>query len=242
MMKFVYTHFIGLNFLKNREKVLFLGANLSSACNFAPNNLNLGDSTLQKYLPERAIVSCLELIRENRVHLKIVDHRVTRHGDYRRLPNGQHQITVNATLNKYRFLITLIHEIAHLVAFERFGRRIKPHGKEWKQTFQELMVPFIRPEIFPNQILPLIANHFKNPKASSSTDAHLAIALKAFDHAQHTGNSYVFELPFGSIFRIYNGKLFKKGNKRVKRYECVEIATGRLYLFQPNAEVELITD
>ena len=202
----------------------------------------MGDSTLQKYLPENAFRSCLQLIQDHKVHLKIVNHRVTRHGDYRRLPNGQHVITVNATLNRFRFLITLIHEIAHLVAFERFGRRIKPHGKEWKYTFQELMVPFIRPDVFPNALLPVIAHHFKNPKASSSTDAQLSIALKAYDDIQHTEKSYVFELPFGSIFRIYNGKLFKKGNKRVKRYECIEVNTGRMYLFQPNAEVELITD
>lgn len=202
----------------------------------------LGEATLQKYLPDRAVAPCLELIKSNKVHLKIVNHRVTRHGDYRCLPNGRHLITVNATLNKFRFLITLVHEIAHLVAFERFGKHIKPHGIQWKRTFQELMVPFIRPEIFPNQLLPLLAKHFKNPKASSSTDAHLSIALKAYDKAQHTEKSYVFELPFGSTFRIYNGKIFKMGNKRVKRYECVEVNTGRLYLFQPNAEVELITD
>ena len=153
-----------------------------------------------------------------------------------------HQITVNASLNKYRFLITLIHEIAHLVAFEKYGRYIKPHGLEWKRTFQHLMIPFIRPEIFPSKLLPILANHFKNPKASSSTDAKLSIALKAFDETDNKGNTYVFELPFGSTFRLYNGKLFKKGKKRIKRYECVELATGKVYLFQPNAEVELIKD
>ncbi|MFD2589134.1 SprT-like domain-containing protein [Croceitalea marina] len=197
------------------------------------------EDVLQKYLPERAVIPCFDLIKVNGVHLKIVNHRVTRHGDYRRMPNGMHQITVNASLNKYRFLITLVHEIAHLVAFEKFGRRIKPHGLEWKRTFQQLMLPFIRPEIFPTKLLPVIANHFKNPKASSSTDAKLAIALKTFD-IEEREHSYVFELPLGSTFRIHNGKLFKRGNKRVKRYECVEIATGRLYLFQPNAEVEQV--
>lgn len=110
---------------------------------------------------------------------------------------------------------------------------------EWKRTFQHLMVPFIRPEVFPSQLLPIIANHFKNPKASSSTDARLSIALKTFDVEERT-QSYVYELPEGSTFRLYNGKLFKKGKKKVKRYECVELSTGRLYLFQPNAEVELI--
>ncbi|MEM9647064.1 MAG: SprT-like domain-containing protein [Bacteroidota bacterium] len=197
------------------------------------------EAALQKYLPERAVAPCFELIKKFGVHLKIVSHRVTRHGDYRRLPNGMHQITVNASLNKYRFLITLIHEIAHLVAFEKFGRRIKPHGQEWKRTFQHLMVPFIRPEVFPSQLLPIIAHHFKNPKASSSTDARLSIALKTYD-SEERSKSYVFEIPIGSTFRLYNGRLFRKGNKKVKRYECTELATGRLYLFQPNAEVELV--
>lgn len=197
------------------------------------------ESVLTSYLPERAVAPCTALIKENQVHLKIVNERVTRHGDYRRLPNGQHQITVNATLNKYRFLITLVHEIAHLIAFEKYGRRIKPHGLEWKHTFQQLMLPFIRPAIFPSFLLPLLARHFKNPKASSGTDALLSIALKKFDE-QQSDKTYVFELQVGSVFRIYNGKLFKKGNKRTKRYECVEVSTGKTYLFQPNAEVELI--
>lgn len=199
------------------------------------------DDVLKKYLPERAVATCLELIQKTGVHLKIVNERVTRHGDYRRMPDGRHQITVNATLNQYRFLITLVHEIAHLVAFEKYGRRIKPHGLEWKHTFQHLMLPYIRPEIFPPKLLPLLAKHFRNPKASSSTDAKLSIALKQFD-VQQSDNSYVFELPIGSVFRIHNGKLYQKGKKRVKRYECIELDSGRMFLFQPNAEVEIIKE
>ncbi len=194
---------------------------------------------LGKYIPEQAVDPVFELIKNFGVHLKIVDERVTRHGDYRRLPNGGHQITVNTNLNSYRFLITLIHEIAHLVAFVKFGNRIKPHGKEWKYTFQNLMLPFIRPEIFPKQLLPVIANHFKNPKASSDTDAKLSLALKQFDPPND--KNYIFEIPRGSLFKLYNGKIFQKGERRIKRYECVETATGKVYLFQPNAEVELLT-
>ena len=194
---------------------------------------------LLNYLPEHAVHHCFELIKTNHVHLKIVNERITRHGDYRRDAQGFHLITVNASLKKYRFLITLIHEISHLVAFEKFGRNIKPHGEEWKHTFQRLMVPFIRPEIFPNQLLPLLAKHFRNPKASSDTDAKLAIALKQFDQKE-TDKNYIFEIPMGSHFRIHNGKIFKKTALRVKRYECMEISSGRMYLFQPNAEVELL--
>jgi hypothetical protein len=128
-----------------------------------------------------------------------------------------------------------------IVAFEKYGRMIKPHGNEWKYTFQQLMIPFIRPEIFPNQLLPLLARHFKNPKASSDTDATLSLALKQFDIKEQSDKVYVFELPYGANFRIHNGKVFKKIALRVKRYECIELKTGRVYLFQPNAEVEQLT-
>ncbi len=198
------------------------------------------NETLSKYIPEHAVKPVFDLIVANQVHLKIVNERVTRHGDYRKGLNGKHEITVNASLNKYRFLITLIHEISHLVAFEKFGRKIKPHGDEWKYSFQIMMVPFIRPEIFPSNLLPLLARHFKNPSASSDTDATLSLALKQFD-AQNDKN-YVFEIAYGSVFRIPNGKIFKKIALRVKRYECVEVNSGRIYLFNPNAEVEVLTN
>ncbi len=190
------------------------------------------------YIPEHAVDTIFEMIKHYGVNLKIVNERITRHGDYRRDVQGYHQITVNANLNKYRFLITLVHEIAHLAAFEKYGRNIKPHGQEWKYTFQQLMVPFIRPEIFPNQLLPLLARHFRNPKASSDTDATLSIALKQFD--EKSEKNYIFEIPYGSNFRIHNGKIFKKGAQRVKRFECLEVSTGKIYLFNPNAEVELL--
>ncbi|MDP2160030.1 MAG: SprT-like domain-containing protein [Flavobacterium sp.] len=194
---------------------------------------------LLKYIPEHAVEPVFELIKTNSVHLKIVNERVTRHGDYRRHPSGKHQITVNANLNKYRFLITLVHEIAHLAAFEKYGRMIKPHGNEWKITFQRLMIPFIRPEIFPNSVLPLVANHFRNPTASSDTDARLAFALKQFDERKPDIH-FIHEVPSGSYFRIKNGKVFQKKGLRVKRYECLEVQTGKLYLFNANAEVEII--
>ena len=194
---------------------------------------------LQKYLPEHSVHSCFELIKSNNVHLKIVNERQTRHGDYRRALGGKHEITVNANLNKYRFLITLVHEIAHLVAYEKYGRYIKPHGNEWKITFQSLMVTFIRPEIFPHSVLPLVANHFRNPTASSDTDARLAYALKKFDERKPDIH-FVHEVPSGSIFRIKNGRIFQKKGLRVKRYECLEVKTGRLYLFNANAEVEIL--
>ena len=194
--------------------------------------------TLEHFIPEKAIPQVIELLNHDHLVVKIKNERKTRHGDYRKLRNNMHQITLNANLNHYRFLMTLIHEIAHFEAYQKHGRFIKPHGVEWKRTFQHLMLPFINPQIFPNQLLPLLAKHFKNPKASSDSDAQLSLALKQFDAP--TDKVYVFEVPLGSTFKLYHGRVFKKGIKRTKRFECIEIKTGKLYLFNPNAEVELL--
>ncbi|GAK90990.1 hypothetical protein JCM19297_2435 [Nonlabens ulvanivorans] len=195
-------------------------------------------SVLEKYIPRLAVMPLTQLLEMNAVHLKIVNERKTRHGDYRPLPDGSHRITINANLNQYRFLVTLVHEIAHLVAFKKYGRAIKPHGVEWKHTFQHLMLPFLRPDIFPNDVLPLLARHFKNPTASSDTDANLSVALKNYDAA--TDKNYIFELIQGAIFVTDNGRKFQKGKKLRKRYECLEIESGKVYLFQPNVQVEVL--
>jgi SprT protein len=192
----------------------------------------------QNFIPEKAQLQILKLLEHDHLVVKIKNERKTRHGDYMRLANGKHQITINSNLNEYRFLITLIHEIAHFEAYNTYGRFIKPHGIEWKKTFQHLMLPFLNPEIFPNHLLPMLAKHFKNPKASSDSDAQLALALKQFDEPNN--KTFIFEVPLGDAFKLYNGKVFKKGKKRTKRFECVEIKTGKLYLFNPNAEVEII--
>jgi hypothetical protein len=195
-------------------------------------------TTVLKFIPSEAHDLVNDLLTVDHLVIKVKSERKTRHGDYRELPNGKHQITVNSNLNPYRFLITLIHEIAHFEAYRTFGRFIKPHGKEWKQTFQHLMLPFLRPEIFPSELLPLLAKHFKNPKASSDTDTPLALALKQFNETND--KTYVFEVPLGQAFKLYNGRVFKRGEKRRKRFECVEVKTSKLYLFNPNAEVELL--
>ena len=196
------------------------------------------ENTLQDYIPQPAMASVLKLLEHDHLVVKIKNERKTRHGDYRRLSNGKHQITINSNLNKYRFLITLIHEIAHFETYKAYGKFIKPHGVEWKRTFQQLMLPFLNPNVFPHDLLPLLARHFKNPKASSDTDEVLAYALKQFDGVND--KTFIFEVPLGSTFKIYNGKVFRKEHKRVKRYECVELKTGKVYLFNPNVEVELI--
>ncbi|MEM1001562.1 MAG: SprT-like domain-containing protein [Bacteroidota bacterium] len=193
---------------------------------------------LSEFLPKASVQEVIYLLDAEEVDIKIKKERKTRHGDYRLLSNGKHQITVNSNLNQYKFLITLVHEIAHLRAYKNFGLQIKPHGKEWKLTFQRLMLPFINPEIFPVELLSLVAKHFKNPKASSDTDVNLALALKR--HNPFSDKVFVQDINIGDSFRLYNGRIFQRGEKRRKRIECLERKTGRVYLFNPLAEVDII--
>jgi len=193
------------------------------------------EKVLAKYLPQNSIEPVIELIKAYHVHLKIVNERKTRHGDYRKNMDGSHQITVNASLNQYRFLITLVHEIAHLVAFQKYGRNIKPHGDEWKHTFKLLMVPFLNTLIFPKEILPVVVNHFKNPAASSDTDAMLSMVLQRFEDKEQ--KIFLNDVPLGGHFMLNNHRIYRKERLIVKRFECTEVRSGRKYAIKPNAIV-----
>ena len=190
---------------------------------------------MTNYIPEAAIDGVQSLIDSHNINLKIVNQRQTKHGDFRRLPNGKFQITVNNNLNSHQFLLTLIHEIAHHVTFKNYGR-VQPHGKEWKQTFQHLMLPFLHPEIYPQEILSPLANYLKNPKASTDSDVKLSLALKG--NQAESGKNFIFALPLGAVF-LFKNKKYRKGKKRKTRYECLQLDTHRLYVFSQNAEVTI---
>lgn len=191
---------------------------------------------LQKYLPEEAMDKVIELIERYPCHLKIVQKRSTKHGDFKRFSDGKIQITINNDLNPYRFLLTLVHEYAHLVTFQEH-KRVKPHGLEWKSNFKLLMLPFLSPDVFPEEILKLLARYLMNPRASSDADMNLSLAFRNYDRV--TDKTLIFEIPDRSRFQ-YRNKTFIKGKKRRTRYECVEVFTHRKYIFHPHAEVELI--
>lgn len=190
---------------------------------------------LSKYIPNKAEDLLQEILENHPIHIKIVGNRSSKYGDFKKLRNGELLITINNNLNKYQFLLTLIHEIAHFITYKQH-KKVKPHGLEWKLNFQHLMLPFLQPSIFPKELLHYLAKHLKNPKASSSSDVNLSLALKQYDEL--SGKNFIFELPTGSIF-TFNNRAFKKGNKRRTRFECIELTSKKNYLFNQNAEVEI---
>ena len=189
----------------------------------------------KNFIPPKAIPFVQFLIDSHSFDLKIVNQRATKHGDFRKLPNGKFQITVNNNLNKYQFLLTLVHEIAHHVTHQKFGR-VQPHGKEWKTVFQHLMLPFLNPDIYPPKMLSHLANYLKNPKASTDSDVNLSLALR--ENTSEFGKHFIFQLATGSLFTFKN-VIYKKGNTRRTRIECLNMSNQKVYLFNQNVEVVL---
>lgn len=196
---------------------------------------SIGMEHLLAYIPKAAHLQIKSLLETSKVDIVVTKQRQTKHGDFRFHPSNKPMITVNDSLNPYRFLITLLHEIAHFKVSLEFGNLVKPHGVEWKRAFQETLLPFLNPSVFPDPICSILARHMKNPKASTDRDFDLVMALKTYD--EEKGQTYVFEIQEGNVFSIPNGRRFVKIKKRRTRIECKEINTGRIYLFSPHAEV-----
>lgn len=192
---------------------------------------------LLTYIPEAAHIQIESLLKGSHVDILVTKRRLTKHGDFRSLPNKNPTITINNSLNPYRFLITLLHELAHFNVFQKYSHRVKPHGLEWKRAYQETLFPFLNSIIFPDPICSVLARHMKNPKASTDSDFDLIMALKAYDELK--GQTYIFEIEDGITFTTSNGRRFIKIRKRRKRIECKQIDSGRIYLFSPHAEIIL---
>jgi len=195
---------------------------------------------LSTYLPDGTFEDVLLFLNEYKVHLTVSRERKSVLGDYRISQiHKNHKISVNGNLNKYAFLITLLHELGHMLAYEKYGKRIPPHGVQWKNEFGEILARFIIKKVFPGDIEAELKRSIKSPAASSCAEDGLLRILKRYD-PHRPGIFFIEELSSGSFFKVKGGKIYSKGNKVRKRYLCKEISSGKLYLFSPVAEVQLI--
>ena len=192
---------------------------------------------LEDFLPKGSYLMVEPFLLQYNVHLTITRSRKTILGDYRNAIKGKaHRITVNGNLNRFSFLITLLHELAHLITFMRFGNSVAAHGNEWKNQFSDILKQFTQAELFPLDVKRQLIHSIKNPAASSCADADLLRVLRQYDHIPE-GVCLVEELADGSMFKIGAGRVFKVQKRLRKRIQALEISTGKTYLFSPVYEV-----
>jgi SprT protein len=197
---------------------------------------------LAAYLPEGSFEQVLAYLNHYKVHLTITRHRKSVLGDYRHAGWGSHhRISVNGSLNKYEFLITLLHELAHLLTFELHKNRVEPHGKEWKTQYSRLLIDFVQQHIFPPDIEQALQKSILNPAATANGETDLLLVLRKYDAPRKPGLVAVADVPEGALFKTENGRIFRKGHKRRKRYECEELKTGLRYTFSPISEVYILS-
>jgi len=192
---------------------------------------------LQNYLPRGTYDAVFAYLKQHKVHLTVAKERKSILGDYRhRTHHINHRISVNGNLNAYAFLITLLHELAHLLTFEQFGNKVNAHGSEWKKIYAQMLAQFLKTKVFPADIEKELMLSLQNPAASSCAEDGLLRVLRKYDSKQ-SNHRLVEELPMNAIFRTSDERIFKKGEKLRKRFKCTEVKTGRVYLFSPVYEV-----
>lgn len=190
---------------------------------------------LQKYLPENTLPFLKSWFGDHYIHIKITKGRNSKLGDYRKLPDKSHLITVNSTLDPQLFFFVLTHELAHLLAFEKYGRRIAPHGNEWKQTYREMLLESL--SIYSDDLKPIIIKFSHSPKANFMARPDLVRYFHMSDLPEHL--CFVEDLTPHNTFK-YNKQRYRMIEKLKKNYLCENLDNGKKYIFKSLAKVEKI--
>jgi len=208
---------------------------------------------LRKYIPEKSVDIIAEWIYKYNFKLKIRKSRSTKIGDYTPPHKGKnHVITVNHDLNKYSFFVTLVHEIAHLITWEKYKGKVYSHGQEWKTEYSKLLNHFLvmnstfpeNEKLFPADVFSALKTHAFSPSAASCSDLNLSRVLEKYNSDSET--ILLEKIAIGSSFRMahsknkYSEEVYTKGEKKRTRFKCIHMRTKREYLVHALCKVVLI--
>ena len=196
---------------------------------------------LQRFIPKGAFHLVVPYFQNHTIHLTLTHERKTVLGDYRNPTKDHpyHRISVNVNLNPYSFLITLLHEIAHLLVYVHFKHQVSPHGKEWKTQFRHIMISFIGKGFFPKDVEKALLAYLHNPAASTCTDANLYKALYRYDE-QRPGYKLIDDMEPGQWFTTEDERVFEILEHMRTRSTCRDLGNGKTYFFQGIVEVKQI--
>ena len=193
---------------------------------------------LAQFLPPGSFDLVAPFFRDHTIYLTLTHERRSVLGDYRNptRENPVHRISINANLNPYSFLITLLHELAHMFTFQHYKHSVSPHGSEWKDHFRRMLVPFLGKRVFPPDVEKALLSYLHNPAASTCTDPGLFKALYRYDDHE-PGHKLVDDIPAGGYFKYDDGLVYQKLQKVRTRTRCKQIVSGKMYYFQGIADV-----
>ena len=154
-------------------------------------------------LPTKAIDEIAILLEEHPCVLKIKRSRKSKYGDFRvkydEFRIRSYEISVNEDLQPTHFLLTLIHEIAHLLTYKKFERSVRPHGREWQQHFRYLMQPFLELGIYDEKTREVLETYLLKPAKANQAEYDLIKMLEGGDNKglvklERISNKDFFEL------------------------------------------------
>jgi SprT protein len=190
---------------------------------------------LHKHVPQVTYSYCLQLWQRHPFDFRLRKRRISKAGDFTCHHGRVPRITINHDLPSLEFLLTYVHEVAHLHVHQQHGFRAEAHGEEWKKSFQQLLHPLLGEHIFPEPVLSCLKQHMINPKASTYSDSTLTKLLRSRD-PRAAKTTLLSDLPEGSVFDLH-GRWFKKGKLKRTRVLCQEIKSKRQYLVPADAPV-----
>ena len=179
---------------------------------------------LEKHLPVNAVSYCYDLWKNNPFVFIASRPRHTKLGDFRAESGKAFTITVNNDLNPHAFLITYLHEVAHLLVYQRNRRMGRPHGIAWQKAFRDVMQPVLQESVFPTSVLTPLKDYLNKPAASTGAHLGLTRALRQLQQPP-AGQQLLIEMPEGENFRFLQ-KEYIRGMKRRTRIVCTEKNTG----------------
>ena len=175
-----------------------------------------------------------KIIDEHPVIISISGERKSKHGDFRSFNSKRKdRISVNGSLSQDAFMITLIHELAHKITWDKFKHKVQPHGKEWKLNMFLLFKSFINQNLFSEEVERAIKIYQHDWKAVGSRMPQLYLALNP--HLESL--KLLKDLDIDTRFSTENGRQFVK-KKQLRSYcLCICCKTGDLYKIHQLATV-----
>lgn len=196
-------------------------------------------SLVDGYAPPFLVNYLTNIVAKLNVDLCIVKPRKTKLGDCKiDAKNKRTRISINNDLNQYSFSITLLHELAHASTVAKYGRFIKPHGREWKTEFREMLLPLLDSEEFPEEIKSALLVSLNSMKASSCSDYTLWKALHKHDK-KDVNLLYLEQMQVGKKF-LFKARVYRTISLKRSRYLCEELASKKQYLIHRLAKIKTV--